>query len=143
MYELLIDGPPIALQRHRSSRGIMYDPQSSIKKKMLKDLAPILKRYPLLDEPISIHFIFDFAIPKQKSKRWRRENYYRQQRPDASNCLKFYEDLFNGILWKDDSQIVYLSAEKRYNDIPKTFIQWQPIPNEYPYQDVLDEAINL
>lgn len=37
-------------------------------------------------------------------------------RPDIDNLVKAVTDALNGILWKDDSQIVSLSAEKRYGE---------------------------
>jgi Holliday junction resolvase RusA-like endonuclease len=39
-------------------------------------------------------------------------------RPDADNIAKACIDGANGILWHDDSQIVYLAIEKRYGITP-------------------------
>jgi len=34
------------------------------------------------------------------------------KRPDLSNLIKSIEDAFNGIIWKDDSQIIEIHARK-------------------------------
>jgi len=37
-------------------------------------------------------------------------------RPDLDNYLKAVKDAMNGILWKDDAQVVEMTAAKRYSD---------------------------
>jgi Holliday junction resolvase RusA-like endonuclease len=127
MYELIIDGPPIALQRHRHARGRTYDPQSIGKKDLLVRLAPILKQYPCLDCALSVEFIFNFKPPKSKSKKWKRENRYKTTRSDLDNMVKYYSDWANGTLWVDDSIIVDLHAVKRYSETAYTLIRWEEI----------------
>ena len=39
-------------------------------------------------------------------------------RPDLSNITKLYEDGMNGIVWKDDAQVVSLSVQKIYSHTP-------------------------
>jgi Holliday junction resolvase RusA-like endonuclease len=39
-------------------------------------------------------------------------------RPDADNCQKAAFDSLNGICWRDDSQIVRATIEKRYGEEP-------------------------
>lgn len=41
------------------------------------------------------------------------------KRPDADNCAKAVLDGLNGVVWKDDSQVVTLSIEKRYAEVPR------------------------
>lgn len=40
-------------------------------------------------------------------------------KPDCSNVLKAIEDAMNGIVYRDDSQIVVLSVRKVYGDHPR------------------------
>jgi Holliday junction resolvase RusA-like endonuclease len=43
-------------------------------------------------------------------------------KPDASNILKLVEDAANGILFKDDSQIVSAIVTKEYSERPHYFL---------------------
>ena len=49
------------------------------------------------------------------------------KRPDLDNFLKAAKDALNGIVWRDDSQIVNLSARKVYGEHPKLVITVEPI----------------
>jgi Holliday junction resolvase RusA-like endonuclease len=40
-------------------------------------------------------------------------------RPDTDNYIKSVQDALNGIVWKDDSQVVALIADKWYSDKPR------------------------
>lgn len=44
-------------------------------------------------------------------------------KPDVSNYVKSTEDALNGILWKDDAQIVIEQSEKHYSDNPRVEIE--------------------
>lgn len=49
------------------------------------------------------------------------------KRPDIDNYVKSVLDGANGILWKDDSQIVSLLASKHYDEIPRVEIKVQEL----------------
>lgn len=124
---LVLDGSPIALQRHRTGKYGNYDPQASVKKNLLKSIKNrLVGDFPFYT-PLSVTFEFCFKYPKQCSKKWKRDNCYRAARPDLSNLLKFYEDLLNGVVWHDDSIIVKLSAWKLYGEEERTVISWKEI----------------
>lgn len=40
-------------------------------------------------------------------------------KPDLSNMVKAIEDACNGVVWKDDSQIISLTCSKEYAIVPK------------------------
>ncbi len=48
-------------------------------------------------------------------------------RPDIDNYLKSCFDALNGIVWKDDSQIVEVFARKIYAEKPQLIIEVTPI----------------
>lgn len=48
-------------------------------------------------------------------------------RPDADNYLKCCLDALNGIVYRDDSQIVDMSVKKRYSDRPRLEIEIFPV----------------
>ena len=43
-------------------------------------------------------------------------------RPDLDNIVKLYADAFNGVVWRDDSQVVRVVSEKRYSDRPGVLV---------------------
>lgn len=125
-YELEWEGTPIPLQRPRLSRFRTYDPQSAQKKALVSRLEPILSVYPCLEIPIVMTMEFNFCYPKSYSKK-RRVIHPRGGRPDLDNLLKYPLDVFNGILWKDDSLITVITATKRYNSFSSTYIKYSAI----------------
>ncbi len=63
--------------------------------------------------------MFYFEIPASWSQKKKEKvaGKRKSSRPDASNCFKFYEDVMQDIgFYKDDAQIVAISAEKFYDD---------------------------
>lgn len=44
-------------------------------------------------------------------------------KPDLDNCFKLLADALNGVMWKDDAQIVSLSVQKRYGRAPGTTLR--------------------
>ena len=61
-----------------------------------------------------------YPIPKSTSKRLKQQMLDDEVRPtvkpDADNVLKLVADALNGVMYKDDNQIVMMSFEKRYTD---------------------------
>jgi Holliday junction resolvase RusA-like endonuclease len=66
-----------------------------------------------LECPLNVCFYF--YMPRPKSVR--RKNH--TVKPDLSNLVKAVEDACNGIIWKDDSQIIIMSAHKIYSPVPR------------------------
>ena len=48
-------------------------------------------------------------------------------RPDLDNLVKALTDACNGIVWRDDAQIVRLMAEKRYGEQPGAVVSVIPL----------------
>lgn len=63
-------------------------------------------------EPLALGLRFYLEFPKKP--KWSRP----AVRPDLDNFCKSVKDAANGILWKDDGQIVFLIAEKVYSYKP-------------------------
>jgi len=84
-----------------------------------------LKLQCLFEGPVKIEFEFLMPIPRSLSKKKTEEivGGPHIKRPDIDNCIKFYCDVCNGLLYKDDSQVYNISAIKRYSDEPKTVIK--------------------
>lgn len=49
---------------------------------------------------------------------------------DADNCLKAVCDALNGVVWKDDVQVVNVSLSKRFSDTPGVSVRVVPLVGE-------------
>ena len=72
-----------------------------------------------LETPVTLYLYIRMPIPKSYSKK-RIEaclNGFEQpiKKPDASNILKSVEDGLNGVIYKDDSQIINIHVTKVYS----------------------------
>ncbi len=141
-------GVPIAKARARVVRrgnlSMAYDPQDKEKKSFKSKLA---KQINIISESADIELLIEFGnistaeafnfdieaympIPKSYSKAKRKRievNPFHNIKPDGDNIFKFVTDCSNGILYKDDSQIVKGSFVKKYSDNPRTVININPI----------------
>jgi Holliday junction resolvase RusA-like endonuclease len=110
------DITPQSKLRPRLTRGgNVYTPQKTkdyeraLATLLALKLAPGFK--PIL-APIECEFEFYF----KKAKSVPKSRLDHTTRPDLDNLVKAVKDAFNGILWKDDSQIYGLSALKAYGE---------------------------
>ena len=111
-------GTPIPLQRPRYSPGKIWDSQKAAKITCSSQLEDQHGKSPLFSGPLHMSVTFYMPIPKTCAKKRipTTQNSYHSIKPDISNLLKFYEDIANGILYKDDACICSTHAEKRYDD---------------------------
>lgn len=111
-YEFSIPINPIAKARPRMTRkGFVYTPpktrayEKELKKWMMIHWAPFKKA-------LTIPLMIQLAFFIKKSKSCKKE--FHTKRPDIDNLIKAVMDAGNGIIWKDDAQIVGISANKYY-----------------------------
>ncbi len=75
-----------------------------------------------LEGPVALRVVF--VLPRPKRLIWKRREMPRvphTSRPDLDNLVKALKDSLNGLAWRDDSQVVELSASKCYasgNELP-------------------------
>lgn len=129
--KLVIPGEPCAQGRPRFSThgGFVkaYDPAKSRNyKAFVKYVATheATKQGWLYTElPLAMKVVAYMGIPKSKSKKFRQAAVEGTERPtkkpDLSNIVKGVEDALNGLLYKDDSQIVSLKLKKYYSEEPR------------------------
>lgn len=115
----IIYGRPIPCQRPRFSQGHVWDCQK--KEKLACGL--ILKQQhgdrPFFQGSIEIDIKFYFVWPARSKYIYERPHIFK---PDLSNLIKFYEDISNKVLWKDDCAISKITACKSYGKDEKTEI---------------------
>ncbi len=75
-----------------------------------------------LEGPVSVDLYIRMGVPASTSKK-RQEACLQNaelptKKPDIDNIIKAYLDAMNGIIYKDDTQVVRLSAKKVYSLVP-------------------------
>ena len=123
-----IDIPPVAKGRPRfSNAGSYVKTYTPQKTKDHEELVGILTKQSWRKDPIkgpvALTLTFYRPIPKSWSKRRKLAAENGEERPvtkpDLDNYIKSCIDGMNGILFKDDSQIVCIHAHKRYSFEPR------------------------
>lgn len=75
-----------------------------------------------LECPIILTLEFGFARPKSNKTK------HHLQKPDLSNLIKLVEDAGNGIIWKDDKQIIaYGYAAKFWAEVDCIELKVEPL----------------
>lgn len=132
MISFTVYGEPVAQGRPRATtvKGYvrMYDPAKSRNYKDYVRLAAA-EHAPdrLIESAIGLKLFVYRPIPKSWSKK-KQEQAERGEivpttKPDADNYLKAIKDALNGIIWRDDSQIVDVQVSKRYSVRPRIEIE--------------------
>lgn len=79
------------------------------------------------DAPISMRMVCYYGLASSDGKRKRQaklESVIRPtKKPDIDNCIKIIADSLNGLAYRDDTQIVSVTAEKRYAEIPRVEVE--------------------
>lgn len=75
-----------------------------------------IRFWTLIDTAIKLQVEFRLLRPKSVSVKKRPEP---TTRPDLDNLIKAVKDALNGVIWRDDSQIIeYLKVRKIYDNPP-------------------------
>lgn len=123
---------PISQLRPRaSSRGghvRLYDPPKVKQfKSILHNLVTEQYKKPPLTGALSVSLLFYRPVQRSLSNVERQRRLSNQHKPivkpDTDNYIKSTLDGLNGVLWEDDSQIVKLTAEKRYGEYPRIEVE--------------------
>lgn len=128
---LTVLGEPVAKARprvaRRGSRVWLYTPDKTAHhENRIKDEAA--KQGVNFDEsPVEVRLLFTKSKPKSASKK----ALLPAKRPDLDSYCRLVLDALQGIVFKDDSQVVVLVAGKQYGDNPRTEItvrEARPLP---------------
>ena len=130
-----IPGRPIAKGRPRftqSARGVhVFTPArtadwEAVVQAEMRKVCP----HPL-EGPLELSVSFNFHYPRNwpKAKREAAEEgelFWYEGKPDLDNLVKLVKDAGNGIIWRDDAQVVKLEADKCYSVENETVINVFP-----------------
>jgi len=122
-----VDANPVGKQRARyAKRGNFvqtYTPDKTRNYESLIKEAAIqaMGSNEILETPVNLYLYIRAPIPQSYSKK-RLEACLNGsekpiKKPDASNVLKSVEDAMNGVVYKDDSQIVNIHVSKVYSSL--------------------------
>ncbi len=126
MINLIFPGTPIAKKRPRFARSggsaITYDEQSELKNEMrFLVLNQIPPGYQPIGGAVCLTSTFFFERPKYHLGTGRNAGkvkpsapYAHFVKPDVDNLLKFYMDVFNNLVYKDDCQVAFECSRKWY-----------------------------
>jgi len=127
MVTFKVDANPVGKQRARyAKRGkhvMAYTPDKTRNYESLIKEAAIqaMGSNEILETPVNLYLYIRAPIPQSYSKK-RSEACLNGsekpiKKPDASNVLKSVEDAMNGVVYKDDSQIVNIHVSKVYSSL--------------------------
>lgn len=125
---ITIPGPPVAKGRPRMTRqGRAYTPaKTRAAEGYMRHFIAAQAGQPLLERALRVSVTAILPIPASWPTR-KREEASRGMlrptgRPDCDNLCKAVCDAANGLLWRDDSQIVHLTVSKIYGETPGTVL---------------------
>ncbi|MDF0605387.1 RusA family crossover junction endodeoxyribonuclease [Neisseriaceae bacterium TC5R-5] len=124
MIHFSIPGEPVAKGRARAclraGHLVHYTPESTVRYENLVRLVAqqAMQHRAPLDCPIVLIIRAFLSIPASWSQKKQRAAAAGEltptKRPDLDNLVKAIKDGANGVLWRDDAQVVTLYASKRY-----------------------------
>lgn len=121
MISFTVPGEPKGKGRPRISKYGVHTPKDTV---MYENLVKMVCPYSdMLEGELVAEIIAFYTIPNSTSKKKREQMLKCQirptKKPDIDNVIKAILDSLNGIAYKDDSQVVKVTAMKLYGDIPR------------------------
>lgn len=129
---ITIPGAARAKQRARVAvRGRFasaYTPKETVNAEAwVKHCAVEQAGQPCLEGPLSLAVEIVVAVAESWSNKRRLAALdgaiFPTGKPDIDNCFKLIADALNGVIWRDDAQIVSLRVTKRYGRAPCTILR--------------------
>lgn len=136
MIEFEVPGEPVAQGRPRfnSRTKTAHDPQKSRNyKKLVSMYARRSKPPDVLMGPLTVQIDIFKTPPKAISNVKKNQTALQNEtlrpttKPDVDNYAKGVKDACNGIVWKDDSQVVELFVRKFYSLNPRVVVKVREI----------------
>ncbi len=125
----VIPGPPQGKGRARATRtGRMYTPARTVAYESLVALAgqAAMAGAQPWSGPVALDLVAVHPIPASWSRKRRQEAETGLRKPmgkpDLDNVAKAIADGLNGIVWRDDAQIVRLTIGRQYGSTPAVHV---------------------
>lgn len=140
MIEFTIPGQPVAKGRpkfaRRGAHVVAYTPEKTASYENLVKIAATAAMHGQepSNKPISLAVEINLQIPSSWSgkRRSMAESgvICATKKPDADNVLKGIKDGCNGIVWRDDAQVVLVMLHKRYSATPSALVRVMEVEGE-------------
>lgn len=134
MISLTILGDPVAKGRPRFSKYGTYNPTKTVNYETLVKEVFMFSEQLQLKGALKVEIVAEFKIPKSTSKKNKLlmldGKLYPCKKPDLDNIAKIILDSLNSLAYVDDAQVVELSINKVYSDIPKVTIKISEVVSE-------------
>jgi Holliday junction resolvase RusA-like endonuclease len=138
--EFTVPGQPVAKGRpkfaRRGAHVVAYTPEKTASYENLVKLAATacMCGHEPSGKPIALWVSLNLQIPASWSMKRRAlaesGAIYATKKPDADNVLKGIKDGCNGIVWRDDAQVVRVMLKKRYSATPSALVRVIEIDGE-------------
>ena len=132
MIEFSIYGEPIGKGRpkfvSRGGFGRAYTPKKTAdyEKHVVAEFRSVYPDAKPIDKALRVKIFAFYVPPASWSKRKRAEAIFglipKTTKPDADNVAKAILDALNGAAYLDDSQVISLLVEKRYDNYSRVFV---------------------
>lgn len=131
-----IEIEPVSKGRPRfNKRGHVYTPAKTKNYEKIIKAELMAHRPEILGGACHLDMTFVRSIPKKWNKKKKQQAIDHEIRPvttpDLDNYEKAVMDAANGVLYKDDSQIVSKHTRKIYGEVPKVVIKIEEIKDRY------------
>ena len=144
--EFFVPGAPVGKGRPRAARRgagvVMFTPEKTAGYETLVAAAASNAMrahqlaHQLLDGPLEAMLEMRFQVPASWSKARRARALagaeWHTSKPDADNVAKAVLDACNGVVFRDDAQVVMLVAIKAFSDEPGVRVVIREVQNERP-----------
>lgn len=113
--------------RNKHTGGVhSFTPEKTVLYENLIKTIAMEQKPKCTEKPVCLIITAYFEIPKSKSKKIQgqmlADEILPTKKPDLDNIVKCVKDALNGIVYKDDSQVVQLYATKYYAYTPRVEI---------------------
>ncbi|MFZ4823644.1 RusA family crossover junction endodeoxyribonuclease [Pseudomonas putida] len=135
--QFLVPGEPVGKGRPRIGRvgghARMFTPQKTASYEGLIALAgtEAMAGRTLLEGAVMVEMRIVLAIPQSMSKKRKAMaiagELFPTKKPDMDNVIKAIYDGLNGVVWKDDVQVVDAFVRKRYGEVPGVHVRIVPL----------------
>jgi len=118
----MVNGKEVVIRKPGKPR--MYDaPKSATYKNMVSMTASLkMEDKNLMEEAVSVIITVQKSVPQSWSKKKQAsalaDELKPTGKPDIDNYIKAVFDGLNGVVFKDDSQVIFIGATKKYSDKP-------------------------
>ncbi|ANC03982.1 endodeoxyribonuclease RusA [Pseudomonas putida] len=89
---------------------------------------------PPIECPVMVEMRIVLPVPASKTKKFKAQalagEIFPAKKPDMDNVVKAIFDGLNGIVWRDDVQVVDAIVRKRYGETPGVHVKITPRPQE-------------